>query len=179
MRKFWLALIACAAFGCGQEFARRPAPQKLPERIKKIAIRLVVNKTQQFGLEDALTTAIRDNFLRDGSYPLVPEEQADGVVLATLQRYTLTPVQYDSTLAPTAYKLKVACDLQFFDHADNKLLGEEKDLEGVQIYAASNLTGGLTETQAQAQIWDVLSRDIVKRVTQGFAPVPDAKPGPH
>jgi hypothetical protein len=174
MKGLWIALIA-AACGCAQGFSRRPAPVKLPERIKSIAIRLVVNKTQQFGLEDALTTSIRDNFLRDGSYPLVPEEKADGIVVATLQRYTLTPVQYDSTLAPTAYKLKVACDLQLLDNADKKVLGEEKDMEGVQIYAASTMTGGLTETQAQAQIWDILSRDIVKRVTQGFVPIPPAK----
>ncbi len=180
MKRVWLALFAAAALGaCGPEFAHRPPPQKLPDRIKTLAIRLVVNKTQQFGLEDAFTTYIRDNFLRDGTFPIVSEEKADGVVLATLQHYLLVPVQYDSTLAPTAYKLKVSCDLQAIDRATKQVLGEEKEMEGVQIYAASNLTGGLTEPQAQALIWDTLSRDIVKRVAEGFVPSAPAPAPPH
>jgi len=139
--------------------------------IKRVAIRLAVNKTQQFGLEDKFTLAIRDNFLKDGRYPIVPEEDADGVVLVTITRYVLTPVQYDSNLVPTAYKLRILCDLQFIDRATNTALWEEPNMEGIQTYAASILPGGLTEEQARQSIWDTLSRDIVTRVVQGFGSV--------
>src|SRR5207302_4846913 len=100
----WIVALLALACGCGQDIAYRPAPQILPVNIKKLAIRLAVNKTQQFGLEDKLTLAIRDNFLKDGNYPIVPEEDANGVVLVTIMRYVLTPIQYDSNLIPTAYK---------------------------------------------------------------------------
>src|SRR5947209_8174030 len=104
MKRF--SLVALAAFfsacGAGQDIAYRPAPQILPANITRIAVRLAVNKTQQFGLEDKLTLAVRDQFLKDGRYPIVPEEDANGIVLVTISRYILTAIQYDSNLVPTA-----------------------------------------------------------------------------
>jgi hypothetical protein len=169
---FVLAALACAcAGGAGPDIAYRPAPQILPANIRRIAVRLVTNKTQQFGLEDKLTLAIRDNFLKDGRYLITPEPDADGVVNVTIMRYILTPIQYDSNLVPTAYKLRVVCDLQFIDRASNTMLWEEDNMEGIQTYAALTLPGGLTEEQARMLIWDTLSRDIVKRVVFGFGSV--------
>ncbi|MBI3553888.1 MAG: LptE family protein [Elusimicrobia bacterium] len=170
MKRISLVLLA-AAWGCGQDIAYHPAPQLLPSNIKKVAIRLVVNKTQQFGLEDRLTLAIRDQALRSGQYPIVPEDDADGIVLVTITRYVLTPIQYDSTLIPTAYKLRVIADLQFIDRASNQILWEEKNMEGIQSYAAATLPGGMTEEQARELIWDGLSRDVVTRVVSGFGAV--------
>jgi len=170
MKRLCIALLLAAA-GCGQDIAYHPAPQILPSNIKKVAIRLVINKTQQFGLEDKLTLRIRDEALRTGQYPIVPEDDCDGIILVTIQRYVLTPIQYDATLIPTAYKLRVIVDLQFIDHASNQILWDEKNMEGIQTYAASTLPGGLTEEQAREQIWDSLSRDIVTRVVQGFGAV--------
>jgi hypothetical protein len=162
-----LALCACGS----ADVAYRPAPQILPANIKRLSLRLVVNKTQQFGLEDKLTLRIRDEFLRDGRYPLVPEDSADGIVAVTITRYLNVPIQYDSNLIPTAYKLRVITDLQFIDRATNTMIFEEPNLEGIQTYAASTLPGGLTEEQAREQIWDILAPDIVKRVIDGFGTV--------
>ena len=100
MKKLGMLLLALLAAGCGQDIAYRPSPQILPSNIKKLSIRLVVNKTQQFGLEDKLTLRVRDEFLRDGRYPVLPESEADGIVLATITRYVLTPIQYDARLVP-------------------------------------------------------------------------------
>ncbi|MDE2236394.1 MAG: hypothetical protein KGK30_00760, partial [Elusimicrobia bacterium] len=165
-----LALAACS----GPEIAYRPAPQILPADIKRLALRLVVNKTQQFGLEDRFMLAIRDEFLRDGRYPLVPEQNADGIVAVTITRYILVPIQYDSNLIPTAYKLRILVDLKFIDKAKNTILFDEPNLEGIQTYAAATLPGGLTEEQAREQIWTVLASDIVKRVIDGFGSVTGA-----
>ena len=40
----------------------RPAPQILPATINRIAVRLAMNKTQQFGIGDRLTLRVRDEF---------------------------------------------------------------------------------------------------------------------
>jgi hypothetical protein len=161
-------LSACSA---GQDVAYRPAAQILPANIKRLSLRLVVNKTQQFGLEDKFTLRIRDEFLRDGRYPLVPEDSADGIVAVTITRYILSPVQYDAKLIPTAYKLRVLVDLQFVDRASNTILFEEPNLDGVQAFAASTLPGGLTEEQAREAIWESLAPAVVKRVVDGFGSV--------
>ncbi len=170
MRKVGFLLVL-GFLGCGQEIGYRPAPQILPPNIKRLAIRPIVNKTQQFGLEDKLALRIRDEFLRDGRYPILPETNADGIVWVTIGRYILTPIQYDATLAPTAYKLRIIADLQFVDKATNTALWEEKNLEGILTYAASTLAGGKTEEQAREEIYDILARNIVKRVIDGFGSV--------
>lgn len=163
-----------AACGTGDDMIYKPADQILPQHIKRLAVRPVINKTQQFGLEDKLTLRVRDEFLRDGSYQVAPETMADGVVVITLTRYILVPTQYDSVLAPTAYKLRVMADLDFVDRTKNQILWTEPNLEGVQTYTASTLTGGMTEEQARELIWDVLARDVVTRVVKGFGSVSGA-----
>ncbi len=165
-----LVLIALAA-ACGTDVAYKPTPQILPQHVQRLALRPIVNKTQQFGLEDKLMLRVRDEFLRDGRYPLVPEPESQGIVWITVSRYILTAVQYDATQAATAYKLRILVDLQFVDKSTNQILWEEKNLEGILSFPAQTLRGGLTEEQAREQIWDILARNIVKRVVDGFGSV--------
>lgn len=164
-------LTALAGCGAGPDVAYRPTPQILPQNIQRIALRQPVNKTQQFGLEDKLLLRVRDEFLRDGRYPVLPEASADGVVHITITRYILTPIQYDANLIPTAYKLRILIDLAFIDRSKGHAIWEEPNLEGVLTYPATTLPGGRTEEQAREQIWDQLSRDIVTRVVEGFGSV--------
>jgi hypothetical protein len=161
---------ACAS----EDMSYRPTPQILPQHVRKLALRPVINKTQQFGLEDKLTMRVRDEFLRDGRYPLTPESEADGIVMITLTRYILVPTQYDTVLTPTAYKLTVLANLEFVDKAKNIMLWTEPNLQGIQSYTASILRGGMTEEQARELIWDVLARQIVKRTLDGFGSVSGA-----
>ena len=173
MNKRHLVLCAAAAAlsACGTDVAYKPTPQLLPRHVQRLALRPIVNKTQQFGLEDKLALRVRDEFLRDRRYPLVPEPEAQGIVGMTVTRYILTPVQYDSTLAPTAYKLRILVDVQFVDRSTNQILWEEKNLEGILTYPSVTLRGGLTEEQAREQIWDILARNVVTRVVDGFGSV--------
>jgi hypothetical protein len=165
-----LVLIALAA-ACGTDVAYKPTPQLLPQHVQRLALRPIINKTQQFGLEDKLMLRVRDEFLRDGRYPLVPEPESQGIVWITVSRYILTAVQYDATQAATAYKLRILVDLQFVDKSTNQIIWEEKNLEGILSFPAQTLRGGLTEEQAREQIWDILARNIVKRVVDGFGSV--------
>ena len=162
---------ALAACGGGPDMAYRPTPQLLPSNIQKLSIRPIVNNTQQFGLEDKFALAVRDEFLRDARYPLVPESESNGIVWITITRYILTPLQYDATLAPISYKLRVLVDVQLVDRSTNQALWEEKNLEGSLTYPNATLTGGLTEEQARENIWATLAPMIVKRVVDGFGAV--------
>ena len=172
MRNHWYLLVVAATLGCSQDVRYNPTPQLLPQNIKRLALHPIINKTGQYGLEDKLALRVRDEFLRDGRYPLLPETQADGVVWVTITRYLNTPIQYDSNLIPTAYKLRILVDIQFVDtKKSDAALWEEKNLEGILTFAAATLAGGKTEEQAREQVWDSLARDIVKRVVDGFGSV--------
>ena len=168
---FLFAAAALSACGGGPDVAYRPTPQLLPSNIQKLSIRPIVNKTQQFGLEDKLALAVRDQFQKDARYPLTPENESNGIVWITISRYILTPLQFDATLAPTSYKLRVLVDVQLVDRSTNQALWEEKNIEASLTYANQTLTNGLTEEQAREQIWATLAPMIVTRVIDGFGAV--------
>ncbi len=171
-----LAIFASCAFNAGcADFLRREPPSTTT-----VAVRIALNKSPQFGLEDKLTSAIRDEALREGRFPVVPEGKSDRIILVIIQRYSVQPAQYDSNLNPTAYKLRLGVDLQLLDGKGKQVIWQERDMDGVQSYASATLPGGLDEPGAQALIWDALSRDIVDRVARGLSvppkPAPEAKP---
>ncbi len=115
----------CAACGGGPDVGYRPAPQLLPRPTSRSSrVRPITNKTQQFGLEDKLALAVRDQFLKDARYPLTPENESNGIVWITITRYILTPLQYDATLAPTSYKMTIIVDVQLVDRSKNQALWE-------------------------------------------------------
>jgi hypothetical protein len=168
-----LTLAAAAALAAcgGPEIGYRPSPQLLPSNIQKLAIHPIANNTQQLGLEDKLALAVRNQFLSDARYPLVPEDEADGLVYITITRYLLTPLSYDATLAPTSYKMNIIVEVQMVDRATNQALWDEKNLEGALTFQNQNLAGGITEEQARENIWAILAPMVVKRVVDGFGAV--------
>jgi hypothetical protein len=174
MRKPWTLFFAVMAMGCSasQDLHYNPTPQILPQDVRRIALHPIANKTGQFGLEDKLMLDVRDDFLADGRYPLVPEPDADGVLWITVSRYLNTPIQFDSNLVPTSYKLDILVDLQFVDRKKpDQALWEERNIEKTYTYSAQTVPGGITEEQARENIWTQLATSIVSRVNDGFGAV--------
>ena len=162
-----LALSACST----SEIRYTPAEQKLPQHIKRIAVRPFTNKTQQFGLEEKITLKVIDEFLKNGEYTVSQESAAQGVIVGEINHYILTPIQYDVNLVPTVYKLNVIAGLRFLDRNENRYLWEEPALQVTKMYSAANLPGGLTEEQARETLWEILAKDIVLRTVSGFGAV--------
>ncbi|HAH32260.1 MAG TPA: hypothetical protein DCL44_08105 [Elusimicrobia bacterium] len=163
---------ALAIAGCANpDILYRPAEQKMPQRIKRIAVRPFVNKTQQFGLEEKLNLKIIDEFLKNGEYSVSPEGSAEGVITGEISHYILTPIQYDVNLVPTVYKLNVVTMVRLLDKEYNRYLWEEPAFQVTKIYSASTLPGGLSEEQAREALWEILSKNIVRRTVEGFGSV--------
>lgn len=163
-----LLLASCA----GEGVIYKPQAQIMPQHIKKIAVRPVLNRTEVFTLEDKFYIELYDQFLQNGSYQIVPENNgAEGVVVTTISRYLNVPIQYDSQLIPTVYRMEVLLDVVFIDKSTNAPVWREPAFLGTQIYSASTLPGGMTEVQARDVIWKKLSKDIIKRTVDGFGSV--------
>ena len=168
----FLAVCACLAACAGSEVVYTPQAQIMPQHIKKIAVRPILNRTEVFALEDKFYNELYDTFLRNGMYQIVAENNgAQGVVVTIISRYLNVPVQYDSQLIPTVYKMDIWLDVVFMDATTNTPVWREPALLGTQIYAASTLPGGMTEQQARDIIFEKLSKDIVKRTVDGFGSV--------
>lgn len=174
MKKIVFGWICCLLVGaCASEnVIYTPQAQIMPQHIKKIAVRPILNRTEVFALEDKFYNELYDTFLRNGMYQIVSEnDDAQGVVVTTISRYLNVPIQYDSQLIPTVYKMDIWLDVVFMDATTNTPVWREPALLGSQVYAASTLPGGLTEQQARDTIFEKLSKDIVKRTVDGFGSV--------
>ena len=174
MKKMIAVFCACAALAAcaGQGVIYKPQAQIMPQHIKKIAVRPILNKTEVFALEDKFYIELYDQFLQNGTYQIVSENNgAEGVVVTTITRYLNIPIQYDSQLIPTVYRMEVWLDVVFIDKSTNQPVWREPAFLGTQIYSASTLPGGMTEVQALDVIWQKLSLDIIKRTVDGFGSV--------
>ncbi|PIS47125.1 MAG: hypothetical protein COT17_05115 [Elusimicrobia bacterium CG08_land_8_20_14_0_20_51_18] len=155
--------------GCsGDGVIYRPADQILPQHIKSISVRTFSNKTPNFGLEEKLTLKIIDELLKNGQYKVVNEDIADGVITGDVVYYKLTPTGYDSNMVETIYNLTVITSVKLLDKKRNAYMWEEPALKAVKIYSAATLPGGMSEEQAREAIWEILSKDIIKRTVEGF-----------
>jgi hypothetical protein len=166
LRRLLLPVAAFALAACGASGSRR-GEVRLPDGVHKIALRQIVNKSQQASIETTLLNTLRDEFLRDARAPLVPEAEADGVIAVTITRYTLTPIQYDYTLAPLTYRLSILVDVDMVQKSTGNVLWTEKGLEGAMIYPAATMVGGSSEAAQSTEIWTILSPMIVQRVLEG------------
>ncbi|MBR1979985.1 LPS assembly lipoprotein LptE [Candidatus Proelusimicrobium excrementi] len=174
MKKYLIFLLAFFALGCAEvdnQIYYSPNAQIMPQHITKIHVRPFINRTEVFALEDRLTIEVVDEFLRNGSYNITNEAQANGVLAGEILRYLLVPVQYDTRLVPTVYRMEVLLKVRFIDKDTQKTVWEEPALQQIYTYSASTLPGGMTEEQAREQLWKNFSKMIVKRTVEGFGSV--------
>lgn len=175
MKKFIFLLCLTALMpACGglqNQMYYRPNAQIMPQHITKIHVRPIINRTEVFALEDRLVIEVVDEFLRNGSYNIVQENQADGVLAGEILRYILIPVQYDTQLVPTVYRMEVMLNLRFIDKNSQETIWQEPALQQIYIYSASTLPGGMSEEQAREQLWKNFAKMIVKRTVEGFGSV--------
>ena len=165
------AIAFCACTPLDNQAYYRPNAQIMPQHINKIHVRPFINRTEVFALEDRLTIEVVDEFLRNGQYNIVNEDKAEGVLAGEILRYILLPVQYDTQLVPTVYRMEVLIKIRFIDKVSDETLWQEPALMQVYTYSASTLPGGMTEEQAREQLWKNFSKMIVKRTVEGFGSV--------
>jgi hypothetical protein len=164
-------------WGCGSvagvDINYNPADQLLPHHIQKIALHPVVNKTKQFGISDKLSIIIRNQFLKNGDYSIVPDNDpaAQGIVETSITRYILTPLTFNQNLTPVTYQLIILLDIQFVDVKTNTILWDQPNIQGLATYTDAAIPGGITEEQAREEIYPTLADDVVTRVVHGFGTV--------
>jgi len=175
MRSIVYAMLAFVFILAGCSSPYKPAPQILPQHIKKISVRPFVNNTTQYGLEEKLTLEIINEFIRDGRLALTNDEnEADGIVAGEINRYILQPLTYDSNMVAEQYKLWLLLNVYFVDKKENVTLWSEPNMEGIQVFYDASKPGGKTEEEVRETIWNNLARNIVKRTIEGFGSVSGA-----
>jgi len=152
-----LALTGCVGYQLGST---------LPPGIKTVHVPAFVNQTPEPRLEVVSTREAIQEFQRDGTLRTVNKDRADTVLNATLTRFELKPVRYetDNVKSTSEYRMTITADL-VFERSDT---GEVLMSRRVQGETTFDPKGDLSSAKRSA-LPDAardLAHDIVESVVE-------------
>jgi outer membrane lipopolysaccharide assembly protein LptE/RlpB len=171
MKQILFVLLTCVGLlGCGYTLVGQGS---LPDHIETIAIPIFDNVTLEAGVEDIITQALIDVYVRGGKVRLVSEDEADAVLRGTVRSYNSDEAaDYNEQNEISSYKLIVAVDVELEDLINDKTiwkaenLSEETDFEGGPEVTIP--TQQENEENALQQLAEKLADRILTSSTEGF-----------
>jgi len=159
-----LALLLIAG-GCGYTLS-----SVLPSHIKSLAVPVFANSTVEFGIADDVTRAVQDAFQTEGRLVLRPEREADSVLRGTVLLYRNRPFSYTQEERATQYEITLAVKLLYRDLVRNRDLWKEDAFSVRTTYNVVTVGSApaKTESEARAELVQLLANQIVSRTVQGW-----------
>ncbi|HVP37945.1 MAG TPA: LptE family protein [Candidatus Saccharimonadales bacterium] len=92
----------------------------IPSHITTVAIPTFGNQTVQYTLSQELTDAVVQRFVQDNHLRVVPQRQAQSVILATVLEYRNEVFGYTAAEQAQEYRVGVRVEVRFKDMVKNK-----------------------------------------------------------
>lgn len=171
VRSSLLALGVLAAGGCGYHLVG--ASSTLPARLQKLYVAPFVNQSGRAELDQRLTQAVTQEWVRRGRFQLVSSaEQADVVLSGTVTAAVTAPVQFDSVGRATQYQLTVMADIQFVDRTGPKPIVIWRDQHFSRSTSYQVDVNAINYFDQSVEAMDTLSSDfargLVVTILEGF-----------
>lgn len=154
-----LMLSLCA--GCGAY----SVSGSLPGHIKTAAVPLFENETVEVGLVEEISARIRDAIISDGNMKVVSEFQADAIVTGTIVDVIEEAETYSKDEQAEQFKIRIFADVTFFDRKKNRVIWEEKNMEG---WANFNATDPSSREEGINEALDMLAKQIIDNTVSGW-----------
>lgn len=124
-----------------------------------------VNRTDEARLSDAVTTALRKELQRDGTFRLATRDPGDVVVNGSLTRYERREVSLVADDVATArdYNVSLTAQVTARERGTGKVLFDQP----ITSYTLIRVSPDLTNTERQAL--PLLATDLARRVTSLLA----------
>lgn len=122
----------------------------LPGHIRTVRIPVFQNETLEPILEEELTTALTERFVRDNQLRVV-QEDADAVLEGTITGYEDRVFGFDAQQKADEYLVVITVDLALRDRVKNKELWREENLRGVASYFPGTSDQNTPGTEAEAK----------------------------
>lgn len=149
-----MLLAGCAGYRLGPTNGQEPGE-------KTVQIVPFINQTTEARLSDAVTTAMRKELQRDGTFRLATRETGDVVVNGTLTKYERREISLVSDDVTTArdYNVSLTAHVVARERGTGKVLFDQP----VTSYSLIRVSPDLTNTERQAL--PLLATDLARRVT--------------
>jgi len=147
------SILVSLLFVCGCGYISR---SKGFEHIDSVSISPIINETVEYGLEDELSDAIRQEFSRRSSW----SEGTDSVFTGTIKTYEILPISLDQNNQPEQYRLVMEMRFVFEDLKRNKILQNESNYQKFYDFYTVPDRAEPPETLAEAK------ENLIKEVSE-------------
>lgn len=164
------SLVLLTLSGCGYTLVGRSS---LPYHIKTIAIPTFDNFTLEQGIEDVLTQAMIDVFVRGGKVQLVVEDTADALLTGAIHTYNDNEaVDFNEQNKPFKYRLAITVDIELRDLTTDNILWQAQQLQGTADFLGGEDYDLSAETENKRKALEELATELAEKVfalsTEGF-----------
>ena len=144
-------------WGCGYR-----SRSDLLGHINSVTVSPITNETVEYGLEDELADAIKQEFRRHWS------EGTDSVFTCVIKTYELLTIGLDQNNQPEQYRLFTEMSFVFEDLKRNKVLRNEKHYEKIHDFYIVADRGEPPETlkEARQKLAEEAAEDIVSSIVE-------------
>jgi hypothetical protein len=159
----WRCLLVCllALGGSGCAGYKLGPVNGLAAREKSVQVNPFDNKTLEPRLSDAVTTELRLELQRDGTYQLASHNDGDIVVSGSITHYQRQEVSFSSSdiLTVLDYRLELKAQVTARDRSSGKVILDQPVTGTTLIRVTTDLTS------AERQALPLLAADLAKNVT--------------
>lgn len=130
--------------------------------IKRIAIPYLKNETPEPDVEIVITQEIIDGIVRDNTLKVVSEEDADGILEASITEYRNVPYTFAESgteVQAEQYRLTIVLRASLFDKARNSYIWENRSIKANGDYYLET-----TSEQTYEKALEDVYRDIVESI---------------
>ncbi len=130
--------------------------------IDSVTVSPIANETVEYGFEDDLLTAIRQEFSRHWG------EGTDSVFTGTIKTYEILAISLDQNNQPEQYRLVMEMSFVFEDLKRNKILRNEKNYETIHDFYVVPDRGEPPETleEAKQKFAEEAAEEIVNSIVE-------------
>jgi hypothetical protein len=164
----WSVVLA-AALGAGS-CAYTTSTALLPSHIKTIAIPVFENQTTEYTLEQDVTKAVIDRFVRDNHLRIVKEKDADAVIQGRITAYKNSVFGFSTTTRAQEYRVTISCAVVFKDQVKNRELWNEPNLVKTANYYVVDVPGerAKTELDGRQEAISKIADEVLSRSVEGW-----------
>lgn len=167
MSRFSLfVLIALGLTGCGYKLGEiRPTPMR---SVRSLAVPNFKNDTYESRIEILFADTLSKTLQQDGTYRIVPSDQADAVLYCTLTRIERSPLRavQNNVLATSEYGLTVYCRYEVVHQGTGAVLKSGTAIGRGSFFSGNDLQTiqrqGLSNTAAD------LALNLATTLTEGW-----------
>jgi outer membrane lipopolysaccharide assembly protein LptE/RlpB len=163
MKRLALCLLICALAGCGYEF--RHQRSNLPPEITTIAIPMFKNATNEIRLESIVTDQVRYQFSQSQILKIVPEAEADVVLLGSVSGVSSDDISLTDRLSSSERRISVRLSARLVEQGSGKVL-----YQGSVSQHRSYSLGGATSpssSEARTEALRLVARDAAQIIHDG------------